>query len=706
MWMNLPEYLLRQIKTMLSGFALLTALVAVVVVLGSYLVSATQPYRGPTLFYFYALFFCALISRKWSTAILIFILPLLPNLANQVEYVLRPAVPYFVAYPGVDAIVGLFLGQLVRSTLIDKNLSSWLRPPPWPFGLVLLVVAISCLLTVDRNLWQSATEFSWYGVANNIFRFKHASPSNDLAALNDLLVHAVAMLLVICLLKNLADAKQKEDIVFKPLVVGLIVTALWAIFQSFSGFGLPPWVTQYRTNTFGFSALGFQPDIHAFAAHMLLGAVGLYGYMLFVSLRHGASNNFFSRHWAHIVVLACALSWIALILSKSRASLLFAIAFSLLMLLYAIKIKKINVFNRTFYVGSALLLIFVAALSLSGKFWISEILQQFQSTDLTNFATLNLLSAYRLEIFAGAWRMFSFFPLMGIGQGNFFHISGFPDFMGSAWVFQTGGENAHNYFLQTLAELGLVGIVSFLILFLLPITQRAKDQNLTPIVVVICAVFLGNIYSHSLVNRENLYLLAVFVALLYAYSPSCVNDLSPQHPHKSSNQPVDRMDSPAHSMIQNFKAAALLVLVSVVSFYSYQEVSASVNRYPFTYGADCYRRNAPFADGWTSGRLVTALPLGSRGIKFTLDETHPDVGSKPLGITLSIIDQSGNVLSTSETLNQNSKPFSAQVELAQANEKEVLSGVLQVSRCFTPRNFGLKDDTRKLGVHVKTIETY
>lgn len=706
MWMNLPEYLLQRIKMMLSWFALLTALLAVVVVLGSYLVSATQPYRGPTLFYFWVLFFCALISRKWSTAALVFILPLLPNLANQAEFILRPRVPYFVAYPGVDAIVGLFVGQLFRSLLIDKNTSSWLKPAPWPFGLVLLVIAASCLLTIDRNLWQSATEFSWYGVANNIFRFKHASLGNDFAPLNDLLVHAVAMLLVVCLLQTLIDAKRKDDIVFKPLIFGLIVTALWAILQSFSGFGLPPWVTQYRTNTFGFSALGFQPDIHAFAAHMLLGAVGLYGYMLFTGARDRVSDTFLDRHWHRVVLLACVLSWIALILSKSRASLLFAIVFSFLMLLYAIKIKKINALNRTFIAGSALLVVVVAGLSLSDKFWISDIFQQLQSTDLTNFATLNLLSAYRLEIFAGAWRMFSFFPLMGLGQGNFFHISGFPDFMGSDWVFKTGGENAHNYFLQTLAELGLVGPVSFLILFLLPVKQRAKDQNFMPVVVVICAVFLGNVYSHSLVIRENLYLLAVFVALLYACSSSWVSDLSAQHSNKSFNESVDRFKSPASPIIQNFIATALLVLVSVVCFYSYKEISASVNRYPFTYGADCYRRGAPFADGWSSGRLVTALPLGSRGIKFTLDETHPDVGSKPLGITLSIIDQSGNVLSASETLNQNHKPFSTQVELPLANEKEVLFGVLQVSRCFTPRNFGLKDDTRKLGVHLKTIETY
>ena len=701
--MNLPDNLLQRIKMMLSWFALLTALLAVVVVVGSYLVSATQPYRGPTLFYFYALFFCALISRKGSTAALIFVLPLLPNLANQAEYVLRPAVPYFVAYPGVDAIVGLFIGQFVRSILIDKTISSWLKPPPWPFGLVLLVIAISCLLSVARNLWQSATQFSWYGIANNIFRFKHASYGNDFAPLNDLLVHAIAVLLVVCLLQTLTDAKHKDDAVFKPLIFGILVAALWGILQSVSGFGMPSWVTEYRTNTFGLSALGFQPDIHAFAAHMLLGAVGLYGYMLFVDLRHSSSDNFFQRYWRQVVRLTCALSWVALILSKSRASLLLAIVFSLIMLWYAIKIKRINVFNRTFYFGGAILLFFIAALSLSGKFWLPDILRQLRSIDVTDFATLNLLSAYRLEIFAGAWRMFSFFPLMGIGQGNFFHISGFPDFMGSEWVLKTGGENAHNYFLQTLAELGLVGILSFFILFLFPIKQSAKSQSLVPVAVMICGVFLGNIYSHSLVTRENLYLLAVFVALLYVHSPSCLSSAVSQNSYKKLNATSLRMNA---TIIPNFQSVILLLFICLVLFYSYKEISSSANRHPFTYGADCYRRSVPFIDAWTSGRLVTVLPVGSRGVKFTLDETQPGVKVQPLQITAKIIDQSGNILSVVDYLNKNNEPFVVQVELSQLRENDLLSGVLTVSRCFSPRNFGLKDDARKLGVHLKTIETY
>ena len=81
------QNLIRKTQTALAWFALVAALSAVVVVLGSYLVSASQPYRGPSLFYFYLLFFAALISRKWSTALLIFALPLLPDLAMQAQYI-------------------------------------------------------------------------------------------------------------------------------------------------------------------------------------------------------------------------------------------------------------------------------------------------------------------------------------------------------------------------------------------------------------------------------------------------------------------------------------------------------------------------------------------------------------------------------------------------------------------------------------------
>ncbi len=86
------QKLLTSIQKLFSWFGLLAAVTAVVIVIGNYLLSATQAYRGPTTVYFVAFLFFALISKHWATATLIFILPLLPNLATQAEFVVHPAV--------------------------------------------------------------------------------------------------------------------------------------------------------------------------------------------------------------------------------------------------------------------------------------------------------------------------------------------------------------------------------------------------------------------------------------------------------------------------------------------------------------------------------------------------------------------------------------------------------------------------------------
>ena len=695
----------------------MTALLVVVVTLGSYWVSAKQPYRGPTLFYFYVMLFTALVSRKWSTRLLIFSLPLLPNLAIQAEYVLRPAVKYFVAYPGLDAIVGLFVGQTLRSVFIERNLRSWLRSPPWPVGLALLVIAVSCCLTIDRNLWQSAADFSWFGVANNLFRFKHVLYGNSFAPLNDLLVYGAAVLLIICLLQTLRDAAHRDDQVFKPLVVGLLVAAAWGLLQALTGFGMPASATDYRPEYFGFSAFGFQPDIHAFAAHMLLGAVGLFGYV-FVTLSDAqGKNGFINRNasvdtrWRLVVLATFALCWAALILSKSRASVLLAIVACLVWLVLYIKLKKISILNIKVLVVMGLALGCAVVLSFSKQFWLLNMLRELQAADLTNYETLNRISIYRLEIFAGALRMFTQFPVMGIGQGNFFHLSSIFEFMGSPWVARTGGENAHNYFLQTLAELGLIGTFSFLVVFLWPIKHCSELKRLAPAAVTIVATFLGNVYSHSLINRENIYLLAVFVALLYAHCgemkkgaalASIANEALPRGA-------VDATEniSAVPGRYSYFGIGALVCALCLI-YLAYQEVSTAKTKFPFVYGSDCYKPTVAYADGWTSGRLIIPLAEGKSGVKLVVDQNQADAKSHPVTLSLSILDQAGNSLQTVNYSEQALDQFLMQIGIPDAKKSEFQVGnvVLQLSKCFSPSNFGLKDDSRKLGVHLKSIEQF
>jgi hypothetical protein len=86
--------------------------------------------------------------------------------------------------------------------------------------------------------------------------------------------------------------------------------------QSSFGMGLSLDQRNFRIDQFGFMALGFQPDIHAFAGVMLIGAVGLFGYLY--TKRH----TWFRLAPAWVVVLCC---WIALFLSKSKASFSLAI---------------------------------------------------------------------------------------------------------------------------------------------------------------------------------------------------------------------------------------------------------------------------------------------------------------------------------------------------------------------------------------------
>jgi hypothetical protein len=358
------------------------------------------------------------------------------------------------------------------------------------------------------------------------------------------------------------------------------------------------------------------------------------------------------------------------------------------------------------------LVVSVIGLSLSGKFWLADMLQQLQQANLTSFEALNKISIYRLEIFAGALRMFSQFPVMGIGQGNFFHLSSILEFMGSPWITQTGGENAHNYFLQTLAELGLIGMISFLVVFLWPLKHCSEFKRLFPVSVAILAIFLGNIYSHSLIIRENLYLLAVFVALLYAHCDQVINDVS-----LASNTIAARSTGAAAGATASinlaagrgvyFSAGVLLCAMALV-YLSYHEVSTAKHKFPFVYGSDCNKPTVVHVDGWTSGRLIVPLTEGKSGVKVTIDQNQVDAKLHPVSISLSIMDLVGNSLHTVDYPAQALDQFSMQIALPERIKNDFQGGsvVMQLSKCFSPRNFGLKDDSRKLGVHLKSIEQF
>lgn len=687
----MTQKLLTSIQKLFSWFGLLAAVTAVVIVIGSYLLSATQPYRGPTTFYFFAFLFFALISKHWATATLIFILPLLPNLATQTEFVVHPAVKYFVAHPGMDAIIGLFVGQCLRSITIDKNLGTWLKPPPWPFGVALFIISLSCLITIDRNLIQSGADFSSQGVLSNVFRFKHSSFGNSFSPINDFLVFSTAMVLVIAILETLKSAESADDIVFKPLIAGLIVASLWGLMQAATGFGLPDFALGHRSSTIGFSAYGFQPDIHAFAAHMLLGAVGLFSYIR--TLRQEGANANSAKYWRTVALLACALSWLALFFSKSRASLVFAVVVvSIWALIYLyqhrqrLSIKKVLL---SFLVLAAC----IAYLSLGNKFWLIDVLAELKSADLTSFDSLNKITAYRLEIFAGALRMFAEFPWVGIGQDNFRHQSSNLAFMGSPWTASMAGENAHNYFLQTLAELGVVGVSSLLLMFLWPLYESKNRKALAPAACAIYAIFLGNLFSHSLVIRENLYLLSLFVSLLYAHTLITAD----------TQNDTERIST--HQVAFGY---TLLTLMAFSLYMGSVEVIGARKNFPFLYGSNCYSKSDLYKDGWTSGILQKELPYGKIGALISAKGYGPIKKGELQALQVKITGESGDVLTNLILRYSPEDDLSIRIEVSEEAAKREQSRLLTLtlSQCHVPSQIGKGDDNRKLGLQIKSIDFF
>jgi O-antigen ligase len=72
----------------------------------------------------------------------------------------------------------------------------------------------------------------------------------------------------------------------------------------------------------------------------------------------------------------------------------------------------------------------------------------------------NFAIVERMAHWQAGWRMFRAYPLFGVGAGNF-NVA-YPEFFVAPWAISQG--HAHNYYIHTLAESGIFGLLSYLLL--------------------------------------------------------------------------------------------------------------------------------------------------------------------------------------------------------------------------------------------------
>ena len=674
----------------LAGFGLFCAFIASLAVLGNDAYYFAHHGLTPSVVLFLLAFIIGIISQIWGLAMVIALLPLtagIPNLLNTLSGVNALAMPN----PGLDLVAGLLLAYCIRALLRrvrkEQALSSETNfsfvTSPWPVGLVMLVITASVVLAITRNLYLSATSTSIRGVLFNLIHFRPIDWRADYLPMGNWVAYALAVGLIILVISALRklDPESRNQWIFRSLMVSLVISASVGLIQAATGWGLPETQLQFRKDAFGYAAMGLQPDLHAFAAHMLLGVVGLWGYFL-------ACKNSTEKFFIIAIFLLCTAGLIA---SKSRASLLIAlVALAVLGLIYFYRHSK-KLFVISLIVSFiAIGIIVLGAGSIPGLAWVGELMTQMQSRRLDSLSDLGGMMGSCFEIWSAVANMFSAYPLMGVGEGEFYRLSSNISFARSEFLQLNRGENAHNYFLQVLAENGLVGIAVFAIAFIFPYRACQNKKLILPACIGLLSLFLGNIFAHSFLVRENLLLGATLLGLLYCFVGMDISS--------ALNQ------SPSRSRLLGLLAILVLLVGAAI------EIASSFGRLPFIASADCSIKELPIsADSWSTGSWEQRFPQGSKGVEIVLSPSRPNINKIPVTARLEVLSwETGRGKVPVLTVTHqwvNNEPATILLDLAPQyrSSSNIVTARIQLSNCYTPRNLGINTDGRRLGVQIQSV---
>ncbi len=683
----LPSKLLSLSQALAQYIGLvLISLIPLIVIYNEYATLSTlDPYFRitlPALCFVFALVTTSFSIRAGMIGC-VFALPLIPNLAIQIHYFLGYARVAHLHNPGLELVAGLYCGAILHYLTHRKN-NKFPLVLPWQAGLVMIFLTISIVLSITKNLHQTGSDFHFSALLYNLLHIRTIGWHDDYQPLTDWIAYGSAFSLLAVFVPALKVSSDRNHIVFKPLIWGVVIAAIVGYWQSTIGIGLNKDQLMFRADFLGYMAVGFQPDNHAFAAHMLLGTIGLIGYLYY-------TDSKLYRFW--IVALAMPLAWLSLLLSKSRASLGLSIVFLIVIFL-------IWVFRHSKYLGKTArgLLIFVslglASFVLFKDIWLSYLSMLAHKLGYASLGALNLALVYRPEIFAAAIKIFSLFPIFGLGQSEFYRQAASHELTNSYYLsIEQNGENAHNYFLQTLAETGIVGFALFTLFVLYPFWKIKNKKSLIPAFVGLSSIFISNLYAHSLLIRENLFLATVMISLMYAWLFA------------------EKTLATGHSTTRKFpistrpKQILAGLALTTLLFLGAREIYLSFNRFPFTEDIQCFKNKSMTPDGWTSGQLIIDLPSEATGVNFSVIQTHPGIDKRPLTGIVKLVGKDNVTVISKDLLFNKEGPSSFELSLPNTvMPKSTNYRVeLKLDRCFIPKNLGNTPDGRRLGIRLEPI---
>jgi O-Antigen ligase len=189
------------------------------------------------------------------------------------------------------------------------------------------------------------------------------------------------------------------------------------------------------------------PDPNSAGSYLAMGLVAALGLALEAYVQRSAAGRAAAARWRSLGwLLAAAAIAIGLWLTGSRSAFVAVVAAPLVMFTLVPR-------GRRWLAWSS-----VTALVLGLVVLLPSVVSRFD-LPTSSGRSLRQATAFRAETAMAAVRMFVAHPVFGVGAGRFFGMSG--EYLAPAFRSAVPHENAHNNFLQVLAELGMVGFVPF-----------------------------------------------------------------------------------------------------------------------------------------------------------------------------------------------------------------------------------------------------
>ena len=292
----------------------------------------------------------------------------------------------------------------------------------------------------------------------------------------------------------------------------------------------------------------------------------------------------------------------------------------------------------------------------------------------------------RFALWQRALNIIGTFPITGSGIGSFFRIS--PNFESPNYKrYENFNENAHNYYLQLGAEIGLPGLFIFLSIILY--TFKAGFQVLSikdefnPLIKGLLfgfsAYLLTMLTGHALLLANQQFFFWFIIATITI-------------PHKTF-QKVKIYEKYRHYS----KLLIGLLALAIVSSYSYQ-LYAKQSPLDFQYGFYGVEDWGDDEMRWTWRRAVQKVKASSNliGLKVVAPSQTSD-GPGGLRVRLTLNDK---ILDELHFFNGGVKPVYYFSNGIKNGDVEIQ---IEVNKTFNPLRKGLSGDPRELGVAVSPI---